>query len=198
MATDLLRFLKDSPEHGLPLSALPERLLDPDSLTVLAGDGLVEFGHRQDEATLARGELISAERWHWSSWIGAGRKPIGKILQEIRSSGEEHYVRLTSRGRLEASRTKSEARGEDSQDELLDLLSELSPLESRIVRYLWEIRTAYLSALCGPDRPWRDPVEPASQVKAIRRLGERFLTLGSRISLSIRNDLVILDRSPDK
>ena len=51
---ELLHYLADRPDHAAAVVELPERLQDPDMLTVCDADGLIEFGDRGPAARVSR------------------------------------------------------------------------------------------------------------------------------------------------
>jgi len=103
--TKLLLYLAGK-HDGVPLAELPQDLLDPDLLTVCDDDKLIEFG-RQD---------LDSGRWEFVSLTGPKKKPFDVFLPEVLSGKEpELHVRLTSPGRVEASRLKIDITGSNPQ-----------------------------------------------------------------------------------
>ena len=67
---ELLLFLADQPENGIPVKSLPSQLLDPDLLQVIDGDDLIQFGNWRESHSLATGEYVTARIWYFGSWTG--------------------------------------------------------------------------------------------------------------------------------
>lgn len=89
---------------------------------------------------------------------------------------------------------------EDETDELMRLLLAIDakPALTRLLRYLWTRRSAYVSDLCGPEKPWPDEVEQASITTAVRRLNNALASVDSRYSVTLKNEVVRLNRPDDK
>lgn len=104
---DLLRFLADQDqEHGVPLTEIPERLLDAKLLTTL--DGSVEIGYSETGLSSSRGKYVEVVRWFWRSPAAPGYAPLRTHLPEIVSAG--WHIRLTVTGQVEAARTSTPKR----------------------------------------------------------------------------------------
>jgi len=103
---ELLRFLATQTGQMYPVADLPPGLLDADLLTVMDADGLIEFGRRVH--VTAGGSLIVEAGWEFVSITGPNKKSMADFIAEcIGWQGDERileHVRLTARGRLEASR----------------------------------------------------------------------------------------------
>ncbi len=97
LATDL--------EQGFPVCELPPVLLNADLLTVLDADGVVEFGRRNHSGS-GPSDLRIERGWTWGSLTGPNKKPMRQIVAEAADDDARIrlHVRLTSSGRIEASR----------------------------------------------------------------------------------------------
>lgn len=112
---ELLKHLANRSEQGVAVADLPTHLMDANMLTVMDADGLIEFGHR---IHYWRGkQLVVQENWEFVSVSGPDKKPMTAFVAEsINWQDDERirpHVRLTAKGRVEASRVAAAGTPED-------------------------------------------------------------------------------------
>lgn len=107
---DLLRYLADRPDQMAAVFELPNRLHDPNVLTVSDADGLIEFGTRNHcwVGPIGKSELRVEKGWNFSSVTGPNCKSMDEIIAEALTSTDDkrirQHVRLTAQGRVRAAR----------------------------------------------------------------------------------------------
>jgi len=82
-----------------------------------------------------------------------------------------------------------------AKDALIALGGELSPLEYRIVKHLWDRGSDTVDSI--GKNCWNEPVAKDSEIRAIKRLRERLDDLNKGIFVATKNEVVTLER-PDK
>lgn len=150
----LVRLLATAVDDGLRVELLPSVLRNPDMLTELDGDDLIEFGRRKHSFTgpVSAPRLILERGFEWFHVTVPQRNPLIRILTDDEAERPELrlYVRLTAKGRIRASKlANAERAGAESTDS--ELLNSLTDRQRNCLQVLREQKATCADARKNAD-----------------------------------------------
>lgn len=107
-ARDLMLLLGECGGKGIRLDLIGGSLRDPEVLTILDGDCLIEFGSRQHCFSGVDGQTLHLQDcFEWNTWQNPWRRPIADFLPELLVKlpvDLRPWVRLTKKGQVAVAR----------------------------------------------------------------------------------------------